>query len=95
MPDPKRRGRLLGQLINMEVSVSVRLCEKRMPLEEILALRPGTLLEFPRSHEKPLDLYLNESPVGHGYAADLEDSLGFVIEGLDQDAREDCLEGTP
>ncbi len=95
MPDPKRRGRLLGQLINMEVPVSVRLCEKRMPLEDILALRPGTLLEFPGSHEKPLDLYLNESPVGHGYAADLEDSLGFVIEGLDQDAREDCLGGTP
>ncbi len=37
MPDPKRRGRLLGQLINMEVPVSVRLCEKRMPLEDILA----------------------------------------------------------
>ncbi len=95
MPDPKRRGRLLGQLINMEVPVSVRLCEKLMPLEEILALRPGTLLEFPKSHEKPLDLFLNESRVGHGYAADLEDSLGFVIEGLDHDAREDCLGGTP
>lgn len=95
MPDSKRRGRLLGQLINMEVSVSVRLCEKRMPLEEILALRPGTLLEFSRHHEKPLDLCLNESPVGHGYAVDLEESLGFVIEGLDQDAREDCLGGTP
>ena len=96
MPDPKRRGRLLGQLINMEVPVSVRLCEKLMPLEEILALRPGTLLEFPKSHEKPLDLFLNESRVGHGYAADLEDdSLGFVIEGLDRAAKEDCLGGTP
>ncbi len=96
MPDPKRRGRLLGHLINMEVPISVRLCEKLMPLEDILALRPGTLLEFPQSHEKPLGLYLNESPVGRGYAADLEDdSLGFVIEDLDPAAREDCLGGTP
>ncbi len=95
MPDSRSCARPLGQLINMEVPVSVRLCEKLMPLEEILALRPGVLLEFPQSHDAPLGLYLNESPVGEGYAADLADSLGFVIEWLDHEAREDCLRGAP
>lgn len=95
MPDAKSCASPLGRLINMEVPVSVRLCEKLMPLEDILALRPGALLEFPQSHEAPLGLYLNGSPVGHGYAADLADSLGFVIERLDHEARADCLHGAP
>lgn len=97
MRDQKRRGPSLGQLIDMEVPVSVRLCEKLMPLEAILALRPGSLLEFSKHHEKPLDLFLNNTPVGRGYAADLDDqdSMGFVIEDLDQEAKEESLGETP
>ena len=93
MPQSKRRGHQLGQLINMEVPVSVRLCETTLSVGEVLALRPGALLEFPQHHEDPLPLYLNESLVGYGYAADLEDSLGFVVESIDPAAREDCLRG--
>ena len=95
MSQPKRRGHQLGQLINLEVPVSVRLCEKLVPLEEVVALSPGTLLEFPQHHEHPLSLYLNESRVGHGYAADLEDSIGFVVESIDPTAREECLRSAP
>lgn len=95
MPESNERGHQLGQLISMEVPVSVRLCEKLMPLGDVLALRPGTLLDFPQSHEAPLGLYVNGAPVGQGYAADLEKSLGFVVERIDQEAREDVLRGTP
>lgn len=95
MPDPTGPGLPLRELINMEVPVSVCLCEKLMPLGEVLALRPGTLIRFPQSHDEPLDLYLNESHVGHGYAVDLEESLGFAVEGFDTEARETSLRGAP
>ena len=97
MLDSKRRGPLLGQLIDIEVPVSVRLCEKLMPLEDILALRPGSLLQFSKQHEKPLDLFLNHTPVGRGYAADLDKgaALGFVIESLDHEAKDESLGETP
>lgn len=95
MPEPKHRGRPLRELINMEVPVSVCLCEKLMPLGEVLALRPGTLIRFPQNHDEPLGLCLNESLVGHGHAVDLEESLGFAVEGLDAEAREVSLRRAP
>ena len=67
-------------LVDLDVSVSVVLAEKSASLEQVLELRPGTVLEFSRRHQSPLDLYINRSPVGRGHAVDIGERLGFEIE---------------
>jgi len=70
---------LPGDLV---VPLSVVLAERRLHLEQILDFRPGLILEFSRRHDSPLDLYLNGSPAGQGYAVDIGERLGFQIEDV-------------
>ena len=72
------------QLSGLNVPVSVRLCEDSFSLASLVKLRAGTVLHFPKQHDQPLDLYINESRVGSGHAVDLGERLGVVVEQIDR-----------
>jgi flagellar motor switch/type III secretory pathway protein FliN len=65
---------------DLRVQVSVTLAEKRFSLEQLLELHPGSLLEFPRGPDQPLELQVDGSEVGQGRAVDIGEKLGFLLE---------------
>jgi flagellar motor switch/type III secretory pathway protein FliN len=67
---------------DIRVPVSVLLAERAFPLEQILELRPGTVLEMRTRHGDPLAFHVNGSEVGLGRAVDVGERLGFRVEAL-------------
>jgi flagellar motor switch/type III secretory pathway protein FliN len=72
-----------GRVTDLEVSLTVVLAEKSFPLEEILELRPGAVLDLSRRPEAALGLRLSGSPIGRGRAIDIGERLGFLVEEID------------
>ncbi|MBI4604255.1 MAG: FliM/FliN family flagellar motor switch protein [Planctomycetes bacterium] len=70
----------LDQVAALAVPLSVVLAERSFPLEQILELRPGTILELAARHGSPLEARINGSPVGRGQAVDLDERLGFRLD---------------
>jgi flagellar motor switch/type III secretory pathway protein FliN len=76
----KQRAGKLEHVVDLQVPLSVVLAEKSFPLEDILEIRRGALLEFSRRYDGPLDLYVNDSRVGRGHAIDFGERLGFCVD---------------
>lgn len=73
----------LEDLLGLELPVIVLLAEKTMTLEEILALRKDSVIEFDKLSNAPLDLYVNNRRLGSGNAIKLEDRFGLHVGEID------------
>jgi flagellar motor switch protein FliN len=69
----------LASVLRLEVPVIVRLGERRMPLREVLALVPGSIIELPKSAEAELDLLVNNKQIGLGAAVKVGENFGLRI----------------
>lgn len=69
----------LAAVLRLEVPVIVRLGERRMPLREVLALVPGSIVELPKSAEAELDLLVNNKQIGMGAAVKVGENFGLRI----------------
>jgi flagellar motor switch protein FliN len=69
----------LGSVLRLEVPVIVRLGERRMPLREVLALVPGSIIELPKNAEAELDLLVNNKQIGLGAAVKVGENFGLRI----------------
>jgi flagellar motor switch/type III secretory pathway protein FliN len=69
--------------LDIEVQLQVVLAEKTLSLAEVLDLGPRRVLDFAKSAEAALDLFVGGSRVGRGRAVELGDRLGFLVEELD------------
>ncbi len=69
----------LRRLLNVPVSVAVRIAEKRINLHNVLMLSPGALLTFNKSCEDLLDLYVNNCHYGRGEAVKIGEKFGLKI----------------
>lgn len=72
-PEPVQR------LLKMKVPLIVRLAEQKMPLQEILKLMPGTILEFSRRCDAELDLLANNHQIGTGVAVKVDEHFGLRV----------------
>lgn len=72
----------LAAVLRLEVPVIVRLAERRLPLREVLALVPGSILELPKSAEAELDLLVNNKQIGTGTAVKVGENFGLRISYL-------------
>ena len=82
-PDPiDRCSRQLDRILRLEVPVIVRLASRRLTLQEILRLGRGTILEFKRRSEDPLELLVNNRPFGHGQAVKVGENLGLRLTSI-------------
>lgn len=69
----------LARLRGLPVVVSVRLAEKRIPLGQLLAVVPGSLIAFSKSCDDPLELYVNNSLYCRGEAVKIGENFGLKI----------------
>jgi flagellar motor switch protein FliN/FliY len=78
------------RVLNVPVTVSVRLAERKMSLGAVIALVPGSLVTFNKSCEGMLDLYVNNHRFCEGEAIKIGESFGLKIAkvGLGNDGKE-------
>jgi len=69
----------VDRILCIEVPIVVLLGEKQMRLTEILAMQPGMIIELPKRADSELDLRVNDTPVGTGYAVKVGENFGVRL----------------
>jgi flagellar motor switch protein FliN len=69
----------LAAMLDVPLHLTVELGRAELPLAEVLALRPGSVVELDRFPGEPLDLYANGRLIAHGEIIVLNDIFGFRI----------------
>ena len=71
--------RELGQILQLQVPVTVRLAERTMPLSEVVLLTTGSIIEFEKSADADLDLVLSNKCIGRGQAVKVGENFGLRV----------------
>ena len=69
----------LRRILRMQVPVIVKLAERKLTLAEVMRLGPGAIIEFIKSNEEPLELLINNKPIGVGDAVKVGENFGLKI----------------
>jgi len=70
------------RILHLKVPVIVKLAHKMLPLGDIIDLTPGSIVEFSRSADQPLELLINNKVIGHGVAVKVGEKFGLRIEEI-------------
>ncbi|MEL6896174.1 MAG: FliM/FliN family flagellar motor C-terminal domain-containing protein [Planctomycetota bacterium] len=79
MPETSQHQRAV---LDIDTPVWVTLAERKMPLEEILAIVPGSMIFFDKRCDEPLEVVAGESPVATGEAVKVGDKFGVRIRNV-------------
>ncbi|MFI4897294.1 MAG: FliM/FliN family flagellar motor switch protein [Phycisphaerales bacterium JB059] len=69
----------------LEVPIIVRLGAREMPVREVLALVPGSIIELPKQADEELDLLVNNRRIGTGTAVKIGENFGIRISYVGSD----------
>ena len=69
----------LDRLLALKLPFQVVLAEKEVRVEDVLALRPGDVLEFNKHVDDPLQVTVGRRPVGTGVAVKSGENFGMRI----------------
>jgi flagellar motor switch protein FliN len=69
----------LQRILRLEVPVIVKVAEKHLPLGDVINLSPGSIIEFSRSSDQPLQLQVNNKIIGQGSAVKVGEKFGLRI----------------
>jgi flagellar motor switch protein FliN len=69
----------LKRLLAIRVPVTVRLAERQMPIEKVLGLTVGAIIEFDRHADSDLDLVVSNMPIGVGNAVKCGERFGLRV----------------
>lgn len=72
----------LRRILRIKVPVIVKLAGRRMPLGAIRRLALGNILEFEQMVDQPLELLVNNRPIGTGTAVKVGDRFGLQITSI-------------
>lgn len=69
----------LGRILRLQVPVIVKLAERKLAMSEVMRLGAGAIIEFFKSNEDPLELLINNKPIGTGEAVKVGENFGLKI----------------
>jgi flagellar motor switch protein FliN/FliY len=69
----------LRRIMRLQVPVIVKLAERKLTLAEVMRLGPGAIIEFMKSSDEPLELLINNKPIGLGDAVKVGENFGLKI----------------
>jgi flagellar motor switch protein FliN len=72
-------GGELERILRLEVPVIVKLAERKLMLSEVMRLGTGAIIEFFKSSEEPLQLLINNTPIGLGETVKVGENFGLRI----------------
>ena len=78
LPESEPAG-ALDLLMDMEIPVQVRFGRTEMVLRDLLALENGSVVEFPRTPEEPVDILVNGRVVAKGAIVAIQGNYGVRI----------------
>lgn len=70
------------RLLRTNVPVIVTLADKRLPTGKLLDIGPGSIIEFERPCDEPLQLSINNLPIGIGEAVKIGDHFGLKVTAI-------------
>ena len=69
----------VDSILRLTVPVIVQLGRRSLPLDDVLSLRPGTIVELAKHHEEELELLANNKSIGAGTAVKVGENFGLRI----------------
>ena len=72
----------LQTILKLAVPVIVQVGTRKAPLEEILMLGPGAILELEKPAEEELTLMVNNKTIGSGTAVKVGENFGIRISAV-------------
>lgn len=69
----------LQRLLRLEVPVIVKLAERKLAMSEVLRLGTGSIIEFFKPSDEPLELLINNKPIALGEAVKVGENFGLRI----------------
>lgn len=77
----------LSLLLDVGVTLSVELGHARLTLEEVMALRRGSVIELDKMAGEPADVYVNGKLIARGEIVLLDEKFGVKINDIVTRAR--------
>ncbi len=69
----------MGRILGLQVPVIVKLAERKLMLSEVMRLGTGAIIEFVKSSSEPLELLINNKPIGLGETVKVGENFGLRI----------------
>lgn len=69
----------LQSLLRIEVPVIVLVASHRMPVRAVLEMKPGAIIELPKSADDPLEILVHNRPIGIGQAVKVGENFGIRV----------------
>lgn len=81
-------GNNLHRMLNVPLSLTVRLGGTEMPLSDVLGLEAGSVITIDRTPGEPIELLINGRIFARGEVVVIDDTFGYRITELADDAAE-------
>ncbi len=69
-------------ILDLTVPVIVQIGERQVPVEDVLSLAPGSILELSKHADESLDLLINNKKIGLGEAVKVGENFGIRITAI-------------
>ena len=69
-------------ILKLSVPLIVQIGRSRMPMQNVLTLGPGAIVELGRKAEDQLDLLVNNKAIGKGSAVKVGENFGIRISAI-------------
>jgi len=83
-----------ASMLDLELPIVVELAERTLTMEEVVALAPGSIIEFPKAADEPLRIVVGNQPIGVGTAVKVGENYGVRVSELGDLARRLGTPGT-
>lgn len=70
----------LARILQIRVPVIVKLAERKINLQEVLRLGNGSIIEFHKNSDDPLELLINNKAIGVGSAVKCGENFGIRLQ---------------
>jgi len=69
----------IDRILNISVPLVVEIARRRITLKEVIAFKPGTVIEFEKKSDDLLDLTVAKARIGKGEAVKVGESFGLRV----------------
>lgn len=81
-PDGARGKADVSRLLGLALEMRVVLAERKMPVDSVLAIHPGTIIEFEVPFDAELVLYAGDRPIAVGQAVKVGENFGLRVTNI-------------
>jgi flagellar motor switch protein FliN len=69
----------LNRILRIHVPVIVKLAQRKIGVQEVLRIGLGSIIEFHKPADEPLDLMINNKTIGQGIAVKVGENFGLKL----------------